>query len=164
MRIFLGTLCLTLLLPLAAGADPSTSPGYTAKDQAQFAKLAAGDGTWTCVDTPPSKKADVMTAKQEGNWYVTRETGDNPNTTYVRWNHSMQAYVANEVDDLGSTSIATSKSADPFNGNWSQVYPAGQSQYPFTISLSKGTMKTAGSYKDNKTGKIVKFASVCTKN
>ena len=163
MRILFGTLALTLFLPLVAAADPSTSPGYTAKDQAQFAKLAAGNGTWNCVDTPASKKPDVMTAKQEGNWYVTRETGDNPNTTYVRWNHSLQSYVANEVDDLGSMSIATSKSANPFNGTWYQAYPPGQSQYPFTISLSGNTMKTAGSYKDTKTGKIVKFASVCTK-
>lgn len=164
MRIFLGTLCLALLVPLAAGADPSTSPGYTAKDQAQFAKLAAGDGTWTCIDAPPSKKPDVMTSKQVGNWYVTHETGDNPNTTYVRWNHSLQSYVANEIDDLGSSSIATSKSSDPFNGTWYQAYPTGQSQYPFSITLSGNTMKTAGSYKDSKTGKIVKFASVCTKS
>ena len=163
MRVFLGALCFALVLPAAAGADPSTSPGYTAADQAQFAKLAAGTGTWTCVDTPASKKADVVTTKQVGNWYVTTETGDNPGTTWVRWNHTNQEFVATEIDDAGSTSVATSKSADPYNGTWVLIYPAGQSQYPIKNVLSGNVMTSSGQYKDDK-GKVQDFKSVCTKS
>ncbi len=163
MRVFMCGLLITLAIPLAASADPSTSKGYTAKDQAQFAKLAAGNGTWTCIDTPPDKKPDIITGKQSGNWYVWSETGDEPSTTYVRWNHTMQMYTQTALDEGGSEFIATTKSLDPFNATWTVVFPTGAGLYPFKSSFSGGKLTWLGTYKDDK-GKIVTYKSVCTKS
>jgi hypothetical protein len=163
MRLLLAFLALAVALPLAAAADPSTTPGYTAKDQAQFAKLAAGNGTWTCIDTPASKKPDVQTTKQDGNWYVTHESGDDPSIGYARWSHTLQEYVANIVNDSGSMIVSTTKSDDPFNATWQVAYPANQGAYPFTIALAGNVMTSQGQYKDDK-GKVVSFKSVCTKS
>jgi len=163
LRLLAATLGLTLALPLAALADPSTSPGYTATDQAQFAKLAAGNGTWTCKDTPASQKPDVITAKQAGNWYVWVETGDEPSTTYVRWSHALRAYVQHSIDDSGSSEVYVTTSADPFNGTWTLAYPKNAPMYPYTMSHSGNTIKVKGQFKDPKTGKVMTYTGVCTK-
>lgn len=165
MKHLLIALCLALSLPMAAFADPSTSPGYTANDQAQFSKLGVANGTWTCKDTPASTKPDVITAKQAGNWYVWTETGDQPNTTYVRWNHTLQQYTQVEIDASGSSSVFTAKSLDPFNATWKPVFPPGSGLYPYTVSSGGGsTFEAAGKFKDAKTGKVMTFKGVCTKN
>jgi hypothetical protein len=164
VRNVLCAVVVLLALPAVALADPSTSPMYTAADQAQYAKLAAGNGKWTCVDTPASVKSDVVTAKQAGNWYVWSETGDQPSTTYVRWNHQFGAYVENEVDASGSLEVYTSKSADPFNATWKPVYPPYAPNYPFTLTLANNVLTANGRYKDPKTGKVLSYKSVCTKS
>jgi hypothetical protein len=163
VRTMLGALGLALALPLVASADPSTSQGYTAKDQTQFAKLAALNGTWTCKDTPASKKPDVVTGKQVGNWYVWSETGDMPNTVWARWNHTMQAYTQDEIDASGSAEIATTKSLDPFNATWTWAYPTNFGFLPFKGLLVGKVITWSGSYVDRKTKKLSHYKSVCTK-
>jgi len=156
---------LTLVVPAAAIADPSTSPGYTAKDQAQFAKLALTAGTWTCKDTPAGKKPDVITGKQSGNWFVWTETSDTPNTTYVRWDHTNQWYVQSEIDDAGGSMVATTKSLDPFNATWKVMYPArGPTSYPFKSSFADGVLTRTGTYPDPQTRKLETFTAVCSKS
>ncbi len=157
------------LAPALPAAAQSTTPGYTAQDQAQQAKLEAGVGTWNCVDTPASKSPDVITIKHVGNWYVGRETGDSPGTWYMRWSHSFQNYFANEIDDSGSTEISTTNSPDPYNATWSFVFPialpASQQNMPlkpYTMKLTGNTMMTAGTYYDD-AGKLQSFSQVCTK-
>lgn len=165
MRKLLSAVCLTLALPVVALADPSTSPGYTAKDQEQFAKLGITTGTWTCKDDPPSKKPDVVTGKQAGNWYVWTESGDTPNTTYVRWDHVQQAYVQSEIDVAGGSMIATTKALDPFNATWKVLFPAhGPTSYPFKSTYADGTLTWTGQYPDPKTRKVQSYKAVCTKS
>jgi hypothetical protein len=161
-KIFLGVVFL-LAVPLVALADPSTTPGYTDADQVQFAKLATANGTWTCKDTPASKKADVISGKQAGNWYVWRESGDLPSITYVRWSHDTKMYVQNEIDASGSTEIYTTRSADPFNAQWVPVYPAAATLFPVTSTRTGDVITSSGRYQDPKTGKMLAFKSVCTK-
>lgn len=164
MKVLLAALCLALSLPVAALADPSTSQGYTAYDQAQFAKLAAANGTWTCKDTPPNTKPDVITGKQAGNWYVWTETGDQPNTSYVRWNHTLKQYTEIEIDASGSSIVWTAKSDDPFNATWKPVFPPGNGLYPYMMSSSGTSLEANGKFKDPKTGKVMPFKGVCSKN
>jgi hypothetical protein len=164
MKAVLGAFALALALPALALADPSTSPGYTAFDQAQFAKLAAGNGTWVCKDTPPTTKPDVVTGKQAGNWYVWSETGDQPNVTYVRWNHTLKAFTQVEVDQSGSSEVFTTASSDPFNATWKPVFPPGSGLYPLTVTSSGNAFTASGKYKDAKTGKVMSYTGVCTKS
>jgi hypothetical protein len=164
VRAFLTAACAALVLPAIALADPSTSPGYTAADQAQFARLEAANGKWTCTDTPPSKAPDVFTGKQAGNWYLWTETGDGPSTTYVRWNHALQAYTQIEIDQSGSVEVYTTKSRDPFAGTWRPIFPPNSGLYPFVYSHSAGTMTSTGKFKDRKTGQVILFTGVCTKS
>ncbi len=166
MRRLLGALCLTLALPATALAEPSTSAGYTAYDQAQYAKLATLAGSWTCNDTPPSKKPDIITGKQAGNWFVWTETGDTPNTTYVRWDHRSQAYVQSEIDAGGASMVATTKSVDPFNATWKVAYPpSGPTSYPFkSSSTGPNAITWTGNYPDPVTRKLKTFTAVCTKS
>jgi hypothetical protein len=140
------------------------APGYTAADQAQFLKLAAGNGTWTCKDTPPSTNPDVITAKRVGNWFVWSETGDEPAVTHVRWSHTLQAYVQNEIDASGTTAIFTTKSPDPFNATWKPVFPTHVPIYSYSMTMAGTTVTEKGKYKDPKTGNVMAFESVCTKN
>ncbi len=162
-KIFLGVAFL-LAMPLAALGDPSTTPGYTAADQAQFAKLATANGRWTCKDTPASTKADVITGKQAGNWYVWTESGDQPSITYARWSHDTKKYVQNEIDASGSTEIYTTKSSDPFNAEWVPAYPAAAAIFPVSSKRTRNVITSTGKYQDPKTGKILPFTSVCTKD
>ena len=165
MKAVFATVAFAVLLPIGALADPSTSPGYTAYDQAQFAKLAAANGTWTCKDTPANTKPDVITAKQSGNWYVWTETGDQPNTTYVRWNHTLQQYTQIEIDASGSSVVFTAKAADPFNATWKPAFPPGNGMYPYSVAMSGPTsFEASGKFKDAKTGKVMPFKGVCTKS
>jgi uncharacterized membrane protein YhaH (DUF805 family) len=150
-----------------ASAAPSTSPGYTAADQAAFAKLDAGLGTWTCVDTPPDKSPDVMTVTQQGNFYVLRETGDDPSTSYIRWSHGLQNYFATVIADSGLVLISYTASADPYNGTWNVVFPPAAMAGPippYTLSLTGKTFTESGQYPDPKTKASVPFKSVCTKS
>jgi hypothetical protein len=164
VKLLLTALGLALILTAIAQADPSTSPEYTAADQAQFAKLGTANGKWTCADTPPSKKPDVITAKQLGNWYVWTESGDAPNTTFARWNATLRGYTEVEIDADGSTEVYTTKSTDPFNATWKPGFPPGAKLYPYSVTTTGNTFKATGKYKDAKTGKVLTFKSICTKS
>jgi len=164
VRIVVSAIVAMLALPIAAFADPSTAPDYTAADQVQFAKLGAANGRWQCTDTPASEKPDVITGKQLGNWYLWRESGDDPSTTYVRWVHGLKSYVQNEIDASGTTEIYTTTSPDPFNGTWKPAYPPrGGGLYPIKYTFADGTMTASGKYKDRKTHQVLTFKAVCTK-
>jgi hypothetical protein len=155
-RISLAIL-LALALPSVAGA----ATGPTAYDRAQYAKLAALVGTWHCVDTPANKKPDVMTVSEQGNFYVTRETGDSPATVYARWNHTYQLYQETIVNNDGSVYVITSKSASPTNATWTVAYPSGIKATGTTV-LSGNGYTTVVKYIDDK-GKPAQSKSVCTK-
>jgi hypothetical protein len=163
MRKVIGAILALLLLPVAAAAAPSTAPDYTATDQVQFAKLEASNGTWTCKDTPASVTPDVFIGKQSGNWFVWSESGDQPSTTYVRWVHTLKAYVQNEIDAEGTTEIYTTRSLDPFNAIWKPAFPLHAGLYPFTYTFHDGALGATGKYRDRKTHKVFTFKAVCTK-
>jgi hypothetical protein len=154
------------LIPTGTAAQLSTTPGYTAYDQQQQAKLRGWVGTWKCADTPPSKKPDIETTKQEGNFFVTRETGDNPNTEYTRWSHSYKMFYTAEIDDQGGTIVSSTKSLNPLNASSLIVFPSrdsnGRAFFPNTIVTTATTITNKGQYYDDK-GKLKTFNSVCTK-
>lgn len=166
MRKILAMCFAAALIPTAAAAQLSTTPGYTKFDQQQQAKLRASIGTWTCVDSPPSKKPDIETTKQQGDFFVTRETGDTPNTTYTRWSHSYKMFYTVEIDDNGGTTVSSTKSLDPINASWLTVFPSrdpkGRPFIPFTVAGTATTITSKGQYYDEK-GKLNSFSSVCTK-
>jgi hypothetical protein len=161
------TMCFAVaLIPIAADPQLSTTPGYTAFDQQQQAKLRAWVGRWTCVDDPPSKKPDIQTTERGGNFFVTRETGDNPNTQYMRWSHSYKMFYAVEIDDEGGTTVYSTKSLDPLNASWATVFPSrdsnGRAFLPETVATTATTITSKGQYYDGK-GNLRTASSVCTK-
>jgi hypothetical protein len=158
VRVIVSITCLSLALPVVAVA------ATTAKDKAQFAKLAAGNGTFTCTDTPASKLPDTYVAKRDGNWYVSTETGDYANVTYTRWNHTMQKYVQVTIGEDGTAFAYSTKASDPFNSTWVPDYPLVVGLYPFTSTRTGNTIMQIGKYKDPATGKIITFKSVCVKS
>ena len=162
LRLFLlPVLVATLIAP--ATAAPLT--GYTAADQRMFDKLGATVGTWRCVDTPASKKPDVLTITREGQYFVGRETGDNPSTTYTRWSHTFQRYFSNSVSSNGAMSVMQTLSKDPNNATWTYAFPTSLPKgelYPFTATMTGHTWSSSGKYLDDK-GKIQTATSVCTK-
>ena len=160
--VFIG--CLTLAAP--AFAQLSTTPGYTKFDQQQFAKLRATVGTWKCADVPASKKPDVITTAQVGNWFVSKETGDDPTTSYTRWSHGYKYFFSASMGSQGDMAVTMTKSLDPNNAVWTfespLKTPQGQPMLPITTSLSGNTMKSTGTFYDDK-GKVQHFTSTCTK-
>lgn len=157
--------------PAAARAQLSTTPGYTHDDQQQFAKLRVLVGTWKCADIPATKKPDVQTAHQSGNYFVVRETGDEPNTEYIRWSHSYKMYYLVELNDDGGSVVMSTKSLDPMNATWIASFPArmadekpyyGRPFFPMYIALSGDTLTyTTHYYGDN--GSVRLSKSVCTR-
>jgi hypothetical protein len=167
IALFLMAAVLCVATEARASAAPSTSPGYTAADQAAFAKLDAGLGTWTCVDTPPSRSPDVMTVTQQGNFYVLRETGDNPTTSYIRWSHGLQNYFGTVIADSGLVLISSTTSADPYNGIWNFVFPPSSlvgSIPPYTLNLVGNTLTESSQFTDPKTKATIPYKEVCTKS
>jgi len=161
--------CISLILaffPISAAASPSTTPGYTAFDQAQFAKLQATAGTWNCVDTPASKKPDVIVTRQQGNYFVSRETGDSPSTSYARWSHILKAYFDATISDGGGFFVYKTTSNDPNNATWTPEYPRdlpkNSQLFSYTVSMSGNTFAGTGKYMDPK-GRILTGKGVCTK-
>ncbi len=157
-------LALVVLCAMAT-ASAALLPGYTAADQKMFDKLSAQVGTWHCVDTPASKKPDVAITKLQGSYYVTRETGDFPSTTYMRWSHTFQRYLANSVADGGAMSVMQTMSKDPNNATWTYAYPTSLPKgnlFPAKTSMSGNTTTTTQAFRDNK-GKVMMSKSVCTK-
>jgi len=155
-----------LLAPCVSPAQPSTTPGYTKFDQQQFAKLRASVGTWKCIDVPASKKPDVQTTKQAGNYFVTRESGDDPSTSYTRWSTSYRMYYTVSIDDSGGTQVYMTKGLEPFNSTWTEAYPArapdGKPFFPAFVTMRGNTITSSGQYYDDK-GRVRNGRSTCTK-
>src|SRR5579872_2925180 len=154
MRLSVFICFLILLVPSASFAQQSTTPGYTALDQQQFAKLRAGVGTWNCVDIPANKKPDVISTTQQGNWFVSHETGDNPNTSYTRWSHGYRHYFSATMDPQGDMTVAITTDPDPYNATWKYTSPtttpSNKPLPPYKVSLSGNTMISEGTFYDNK--------------
>jgi hypothetical protein len=112
------------------------------------------------------KKPDIETTKQEGNFFVTRESGDNPNTEYMRWSHSYKMFYTAEIDDQGGTTVSSTKSLDPLNASWILVFPSRDSNghvfFPYTIATTATTITSKGQFYDEK-GALKTFSSVCSK-
>jgi hypothetical protein len=165
MRI-IAALIIFAISPTLASAQVSTSPGYTSFDQQQQAKLRVFLGTWKCVDVPASKKPDIQTITQVGNYFIARETGDNPNTSYLRWSHGYKIYYLVELDDAGGTSVVQTKSVDPSNTTWTPAFPTrdtnGRPLLPSALTYSNQSYKTVDQYYDDK-GKLRSSSSTCSK-
>lgn len=166
MGRILSILIAAAVIPIGAAAQGSTPFGFTKFDEQQQAKLRGTLGTWKCVDTPPSKKPDIQTTRQEGNFFVTRESGDYPNTEYTRWSHSYKMFYTVEIDDNGGTNVSSTKSLDPMNASWLVVFPSrasdGRAFFPTTVSATATTTTAKGQYYDDK-GKLTSFTTDCTK-
>jgi hypothetical protein len=165
MRI-IASLIILAISPILASAQVSTSPGYTRFDQLQQAKLRAFLGTWKCVDVPASKKPDIQTTTQVGNYFVTKETGDNPNTEYLRWSHGYRIYYAVELDDAGGTQVVQTRSLDPTNATWTLAFPThdtnGRPLLQSVLTYSNHSYKVVSQYYDDK-GKLRSSSSTCSK-
>jgi hypothetical protein len=159
-----------VLLLVAIGATapvrPSTTPGYTAFDQKQFAKLGAMLGTWKCVSVPAGKKPDAITTIQQGNWFVSRETGDDPNTSYTRWSHGYQHFFTVIVGDSGDSGMMISTSKDPYNGTWisqsPQKTPTGKPILPDYVRLRGTVARWSYDYYDDHND-LKHTTNTCTK-
>ena len=166
MRYFKVFGLLLLLTSSAASAQQSTSLEYTAFDKRQFSKLRATVGTWDCTDVPASKKPDVVVTTQEGNFFVSRETGDTPETYYTRWSHGYKTYYAVTLYRDGGTTVATTPSMDPNNATWQISWPTkdtnGKPIPPQTVRTSGNTMVWTSTFYDGK-GKIQHFKSTCVR-
>ena len=166
MRFF-ALVCLAALILQATGfAQQSTTPGYTRFDQQQFAKLRATTGVWTCTDVPASKKPDVITTKQNGNWFISDETGDSPNTSYTRWSHGYQHFFTVTMDPPGDATMMSTTSRDPFNGVWTYQSPSktpdGKPLPPVSVKFAGGVLTTTGTFYDSK-NKLQHFSQICRK-
>ena len=159
-------LIVAAIIPAVASAQMATTPGFTKFDQQQFAKLRPMVGTWKCVDVPADKKPDIQITKQAGNYFVTRESGDAPNTQYTRWSMSYKMYYSVDIDDSGGTQVFMTKELDPLNSTWKTVFPKslpnGKPFFPFTFKMNGNTLTTTGQYYDDK-GRIRTATSTCTK-
>jgi hypothetical protein len=155
----------TALFPCATFAQQSTTPGYTAADQARFAKLRATVGTWNCTDVPANKIPDVVTTTQQGNWFVSKETGGNPNTTYTRWSHGYQQYISVTMDPLGAMFVQTTTASDPNNATWVTEWPTTMpNKMPVpnaSVTLSGNRLVWSG--KDLVNGKMIATKETCIK-
>ncbi len=160
MRIFRFLACVVLFIPIAASAQ-TTSASFTATDQARFARIAPLIGTWSCSDTGPGDKPYTAVVKVEGAWVVWREKSDDPATEYLRWSHSLKAYVVTEVVSSGGLVVSTTTDSDPLNASWKPQFPL-QNRNSFNTSLSNGTFMIVAKYVD-KNGKSRTGRLICKK-
>jgi hypothetical protein len=132
-----------------------------ADNSVQASKLTPLIGAWTCSDTGSSKPYSAS-VKAQGKWIVWRDTGEDANTIYVRFNPSMQAYVVANVDAEGDVEVSTTKARDPLNGTWYVQFPTHTSGPTFTLSYSAYTFTLARPYV-NQSGKRVVARLLCHK-
>ncbi len=164
MRLVL-TMALCAFLTAAAVAE-TTPPGYSQFDLAQQAKLRADLGTWSCASVPPTKAPQSFTESEQGNWFVARETGDNPATGYERWSHSLNAYVLITIFDSGASNVEQTTSLDPDNATWTQMWPAldgqGRKRFDNPVSRSGDVLRSSTQFYDA-TGAVRTSTTTCTK-
>jgi hypothetical protein len=162
-RIFIAALC--AFFPIAAVAQ-NPPPGYTEFDRAQQAKLLADLGSWQCVSTPASTTPRTFIETEEGNWFVTRENGDNPATTYEHWSHTLKAYVLVAIFDSGASNVAQTMSLDPDNATWTQMWPAldnqGRKRFDNQVSRKEDTIRSTSQFFDEN-GNVRTTTTACTK-
>jgi hypothetical protein len=149
------------------GAAAQTSPpGYTQFDLAQQAKLRSDVGVWHCVSVPASTTPFAFTETEQGNWFVTRETGDAPATSYERWSHALKVYVLVTIFDSGATNVAQTASLDPDNGTWTPMWPAldnqGRKRFDNQVSRTGNVLHSTGQFYDN-AGNVQTSSTTCTK-
>jgi|SRR5215469_4935764 len=106
-------------------------------------------GSWTCRDTG-STKPYAASVTDEGRWILWRDTGEDANTIYIRWNPSMQRYVVANIDGEGDVEVSTTSDTDPLNATWHVRFPDVPSSPMFTVKYSSGTFSLARPYVDRK--------------
>lgn len=143
MKVICWALLFAALAPTAAVAQLAPTNGFTEVDAARFRKLDATLGRWQCQDHPAGSTADTIVTTREGNFYVSRETSGAPHTTYTRWSHALQRYIATTLYDAGGTFIFTTTSEDPNNATWMPVFPP-PGMMTATQMLQSYTVRTAG--------------------
>ena len=164
MRLALTAILCTFFTATAV-AEPAP-PGYSPFDLAQQAKLRADLGTWNCVNVPATKTPQSFTESEQGNWFVARETGDNPATGYERWSHSLKAYVLITIFDSGASNVAQTTSLDPDNATWTQMWPAldaqGRKRFDNPVSRTGDVLRSSTQFYDGK-GSVQTSTTTCTK-
>ncbi|MFZ0032918.1 MAG: hypothetical protein WAK84_13725 [Candidatus Cybelea sp.] len=141
-------------------------PGYSQFDRAQQARLRADLGTWKCLSVPAPTTSRSFTESEQGNWFVARETGDNPATGYERWSYSLKAYVLITIFDSGASNVAQTMSLDPDNATWTQMWPAldrqGRKRFDNQVSRTGDVLRSLTKFYDSK-GNIQTNSTTCTK-
>ncbi|HEY1654667.1 MAG TPA: hypothetical protein VGF86_06115 [Candidatus Tumulicola sp.] len=147
MKLLRFALAIVALLPGPAAAQLAPTNGFTDADVARFRKLDATLGHWVCQDRPtnstPDSTSDTIVTTREGNFYVSREVNAEPHTTYTRWSHALQRYIATTLYDAGGTFIFTTTADDPNNATWSVAFPT-PGMMPATQMPQGYTIRTAG--------------------
>ncbi len=164
MRVVLAAALCAFMSAAAVAQTPP--PGYSPFDLAQQAKLKADLGAWSCVSVPATKAPLSFTESEQGNWFVARETGDNPATGYERWSHSLKAYVLITIFDSGASNVAQTTSLDPDNATWTQTWPAldnqGRKRFDNTVSRTGNVLHSSTQFHDDKGG-VQTSTTTCTK-
>jgi hypothetical protein len=141
-------------------------PGYTQFDVAQQAKMRADVGTWVCVSVPAPTIPLTLAETEEGTWFVTRERGDNPATTYERWSHALKAYVLLTIFDSGASNVSRTTSLDPDNATWNQMWPEfdnlGRNRFDSQVTRSGNVLRSVGHFYDDQ-GRVQISTTTCTK-
>jgi hypothetical protein len=165
MRLYVCICFLALLSPCVAFARQSATAGYSVADQEQFDKLRTTVGTWNCSGAAVNETSRVVTTTQQGNLFVSHETGENAYTTYTHWSHGYQKYISVRMNPLGTTSVSSTTSADPNNATWVTEWPAmtpDKEPIPArTVATSGNTMVWSGqSYVD---GRTIPYKETCVR-
>ena len=164
MRLLLS---IALCASFIANAVAQTAPnGYTQFDAAQQAKLRQDVGTWRCVAVPASAAPTAIVETEQGNWFVARENGAAPHTSYERWSHSLKAYVLVTIFDSGALNVQQTSSLDPDNAVWTQVFPArdnlGRPRFDNVVSRAADVLRSTGRFYDSN-GRVQTSTTTCTK-
>lgn len=165
MRLILvAVLCALFTLPALAQTNP---PGAAAFDLAQQAKLRNDLGTWRCVSAAaPTTPVLSSTEVEQGNWFVTHETGAQPATTYERWSHTLKAYVLIAIYDSGASNVSQTTSLDPDNATWTPMWPVldnqGRKRFANQVSRTGDVLRASTPFYDDK-GNVQTGTVICTK-
>jgi hypothetical protein len=162
--ILVAALCALFAVPAVAQTNPSGSAPF---DLTQQAKLRDDLGTWRCVSAAtPTTPLLSLTETEQGNWFVARETGAEPATSYERWSHTLKAYILITIFDSGASNVSQTTSPDPDNGTWTPMWPAldnqGRKRFANQVSRTGDVIRSSTPFYDDK-GNVQTGTDICTK-
>lgn len=149
MKIGLLRTVVTLASAAIALLAPSAANAATSTDNVRASRLTPLLGDWTCSDTGSSKPY-TASVKSQGSWILWRDTGEDSNTLYIRWNRSMERYVVATIDVEGDLEVSTTSQADPLNATWQVRFPERTSGPTFTVRYSGGIFSLERPYVNRK--------------